>query len=99
MNKDKEIILIKGHRHSIINAINKYAIKLLLNLTSKNIFFKYAPVYLAFSLIQMAREKYLDKDLIKPKLFFDLVNAYGFTAGDYMKCYEEIKSELKFQKK
>ena len=97
MNKDKEIILIKGHRHSIINAINKNAIKLLLNLTSKNIFFKYAPVYLAFSLIQMAREKYLDKDLIKPKLFFDLVNAYGFTAGDYMKCYEEIKSELNLE--
>ena len=97
INKDKEIIIIKGHRHSIINAVNKHAIKLLLNLTSKNIFFKYSPVYLAFSLIQLAREKYLDKDLIKPKLFFDLVNAYGFTPGDYIKCYEEIKSEINLE--
>ena len=97
LNYDKEIILIKGHRHSVINAINKYALKLLLNLTSKNVFFKYSPAYLAFSLIQMAREKYLEKDLIKPKLFFDLVSIYGFIPGDYMKCYVEIKSELNLE--
>ena len=94
INKDNEIVLIKGHRHSVINAINKYAIKLILNLTNKNIFFKYAPMYMAFSLIQLAREKYLDKDLIKQKLFYDLVNIYGITPGDYIKCYGEIKVEM-----
>ena len=94
INKDNEIVLIKGHRHSVINAINKYAINLLLNLTNKNIFFKYAPMYMAFSLIQLAREKYLDKDLIKPKLFYDLVNIYGIIPGDYIKCYGEIKAEM-----
>ena len=94
IDKDKEIILIKGHRHSVLNAINKYCIKLLLSLTIKNMFFKYAPMYIAFSLIQISREKYLDKALIKSKLFFELVNIYGITPGDYMKCYEEIKEEI-----
>ena len=78
----------------MVNAINKYAIKLLLDLTNKNIFLKYAPMYMAFSLIQIAREKYLDKELIKPKLFYDLVNIYGITPGDYIKCYGEIKIEI-----
>ena len=92
INKDNEIIVINGHRHSLVNHINRYAIKLLLNLTSNNIFFKYAPMHLAFCLIQLAREKFLDKNLINHKLFFDLVNLYGITPGDYIKCYDEIKS-------
>ena len=98
INKDNEIIVINGHRHSLVNHINRYAIKLLLNLTSNNIFFKYAPMYLAFCLIQLAREKFLDKNLINHKLFFDLVNLYGITPGDYIKCYEEIKSEINLEK-
>ena len=94
INKDNEIILIKGHRHSLINTINKYVIKLLLNLTAKSIFFKYAPMYMAFSLIQIAREKYLDKKLIKNQLFINLVNIYGVNYDDYQKCYEDIKNEI-----
>jgi hypothetical protein len=70
----------------------------MLNLTSNNIFFKYAPMHLAFCLIQLAREKFLDKNLINHKLFFDLVNLYGITPGDYIKCYEEIKSEINLEK-
>ena len=94
IDKDNEMILIKGHRHYITNAINKYVLKLLLDITSKNFFFKYAPMYLAFSLIRIAREKYLDKNMIKPKLFKLLVKAYGINHKDFKSCYNEIKSEM-----
>ena len=94
INEKNEKILIKGHRHSIINVINKYIIKLFLNLTSKNIFFKYAPMYTAFSLIQIAREKFLDKNMIKKNLFLKLINLYGIKPDDYKKCYLEIKDEI-----
>jgi hypothetical protein len=78
----------------VINAINKYAIKLLLDLTSKCIFFKYAPMYTAISLIQIAREKYINKAMIKPKLFYNLIKIYGINPNDYTRCYEEIKREI-----
>ena len=94
INKDNEVILIRGHRHSVINAINKYAIKLLLDLTSKCVFFKYAPMYTAISLIQIAREKYINKAMIKPKLFYNLIKIYGINPNDYTRCYEEIKREI-----
>ena len=94
IDKDNEMILIKGHRHYITNAINKYVLKLLLDITSKYLFFKYAPMYLAFSLIRIAREKYLDKNMIKPKLFKLLVKAYGINHKDFKSCYNEIKSEM-----
>ena len=94
LNSANEVILIKGHRHSLVNTINKYTIKLLLNLTSKSLFFKYCPMYIAMSLIQIAREKYIDKNLIKEKLFFKLINLYGVKYEDYKKCYEEILSEI-----
>ena len=95
IDKDNEIIIISGHRHLLINSINKYIIKMILNLTGKSIFFKYAPMYLAFSLIQISREKFLDKTTIKPKLFFNLVNAYGINPDDYKECYEEVVKEIK----
>ena len=94
LNNANEVILIKGHRHSLLNTINKYTIKLLLNLTSKSLFFKYCPMYIAMSLIQIAREKYIDKNLIKEKLFFKLINLYGVQFEDYKKCYEEILSDI-----
>ena len=90
-----EIIIIKGHRHSLVNTINKYAVKLLLNLTTKDIFFKYSPMYLAFSIIQIAREKYIQKNMIKPKLFFKLLSLYDVNFDDYKECYEEINSIVK----
>jgi len=78
-----------------LNTINKYAIKLLLHLTNKNLFFKYSPMHIAMSLIQITREKFIDKTLIKPKLFSKLINLYGVNQKDYEKCYEEIKSDIK----
>lgn len=91
VNKNNSIILIKGHRHSILNAINKSIMRMLLSITVKNIFIKYSPMYISFSLIQIGREKYLDKNCIKPKLFECLINLYGINFNDYKKCYKEIK--------
>ena len=95
INKNNEIILIRGHRHSLLNVINKQIIRLLLDITSKNIFYKYAPMYIAFSLIQIARKKYLNKTMIKPELFINLVKIYGVNPDDYKQCYEEINEEIK----
>ena len=36
VDDNNEIIIVKGHRHSLVNTVKKYAIKLLLNLTAKN---------------------------------------------------------------
>ena len=89
-----EIIMIKGHRHSLLNAINKFAVKLLLNITPKEFFFKYCPMYMAFSLVLISREKYLKKNMIKPKLFLKIIELYGIHFDDFKNCYEEIKSEI-----
>ena len=95
VDNSNEVIVIKGHRHSLVNTVNKYTVKLLLSITPKDLFFKYCPMYLAFSLIQIAREKYLQKNMIKPKLFLKLISLYGISFDDYKNCYEEIKSEIK----
>ena len=94
VNKNNSILLINGHRHSMVNIITKSAFKMLINITIKNIFIKYSPMYIAFSLIQIAREKYLDKSLIRPELFNNLINLYGVKFNDYKKCYQEIKEEI-----
>ena len=98
INKNNSIILINGHRHSLINTISKYALKMLLNITVKDIFIKYSPMYIAFSLIQISREKYLDKNYINSKLFNKLINLYGVVFNDYRKCYKELKAEIEEKK-
>ena len=95
IDSNNEVIMIKGHRHSLVNTINKYAVKLLLNLTNKSVFFKYSPMHVAISLIQITREKYINKTMIKKNLFINLINLYGIKPNDYQKCYEEIKAEIK----
>ena len=94
IENNNEIILIKGHRHSIIKAIQKYSLKLLFMLTIKHILIKYAPMYIAISLIQISREKYIENKMIKPELFFKLIDLYGINYTDYQKCYEEILAEI-----
>ena len=95
VNNNNEVIVIRGHRHSLVNTINKYALKLLINLTNRIIFFKYSPMHVAISLIQITREKYINKAMIKQNLFLNLINLYGIKFDDYKKCYEEIKAEIK----
>ena len=73
VDSTNEVIVINGHRHSLVNTIYKYAIKLLLNITPKDFFFKYSPMHLAFSIIQISREKYIQKNRIKSKLFLKFI--------------------------
>ena len=93
INKNNEIILIKGHSVSVINAIYKYIMKLLLKVTTKNVFIKYSPMYIAFSLIQISREKFLEKDYINKDLYNSLLNLYDVNFKDYKYCYQELKKE------
>ena len=99
INDSNEIIIINGHRHTLVNTVNKYSMSLLLQLTSSNIFFKYSPMYMAFSIIQLAREKYIDNSMIKTKLFHKLIDLYGVNYSDFKECYEEIKSEINLENK
>jgi len=87
--------LVNGHRHTIVNSINKCALKMLLNLTLKNIFMKFSPMQIAFGVVQIAREKFLDPNLINNNLYNKLINLYGINFDEYKKCYEEIKSQTK----
>ena len=41
VDSSNEVIIINGHRHSIINSVNKYEMKLLLNITLKEIFLNF----------------------------------------------------------
>ena len=95
IDKSKSIVLINGHRHSFVNVINKYSMKVLLFITTKDIFVKFSPIYIAFSLIQISREKYLDQNLINNELYHNLINLYDVNFSDYEKCYNEIKIEIK----
>ena len=88
------IIFVNGHRHSIVNSINKCALKMLLNLTLKDIFIKFSPMQIAFSVVQIAREKFLDPNLINNNLYKKLINLYGINFDEYKKSYEEIKSQI-----
>ena len=95
IDKSKSIILINGHRHSLVTVINKYTMKILLYITTKDLFVKFSPIYIAFSLIQISREKYLETNLINNELYHNLINLYGVNFSDYEKCYNEIKIEIK----
>ena len=37
----------------------------------------------------------MDESLIKPNLFFKLIDLYGFHFDEYEDCYKEIKEEIK----
>ena len=91
IDERNNIILINGHRYSVTTALNKFALKMLLNLTKENIFIKYSPLNIAFSIVQISREKILNYNLINTYLFNKLINLYGINFYEYKKCYEEIK--------
>ena len=77
-----------------INDMNTYAFKLLVNITPKNIFFKYSPLYNAVSIIQICREDKLDKSKMNNALFDKLLDLYDISFKDYENCYNEIKYSL-----
>ena len=95
INDTNEIIVIKGHRHTLLNTINKYCLKLLSTYLTKDFYLKYPPLYLALSIIQIAREKYINKNMIKSNLFYQLLEIYDISSDNFKRHYEEIKSEIK----
>ena len=75
--------------------IYTYTQKLLTNLTSKIYFCKYSSIQIAFSIIQLSREKYLNKDMkLSEKIFNLLLNLYEINFSDYEECYNLIKRDM-----
>ena len=77
-----------------IENIFNYSQKILTIITSKIFFCKYTSVEIAFSIIQLSREKYLPKNTKNEKLYNLLISLYGIELYDYEECYNEIKKEL-----
>ena len=98
INNSQHSILVNGKKIINVSSINKYIMKMLLNITVKNIYIKFSPQYIAFSLLLIARDKYLDKNLAKPKLFEELIGLYGVKLEDFKKCYTELKEEIEEKK-
>ena len=78
-----------------VEDIYGYTQKLLTNLTSKIFFCKYSSIQIAFSIIQISREKYLCKDLkLSEKIFNLLLDLYEISFSDYKECYNLIKNDI-----
>ena len=87
---EEEIIDING-----IEKIFIYSQKLLTAITSKIYFCRYSSVQIAFSVIQLSREKYDNINIkISKKLFDLLLGLYGIEYSDYEECYKIIKLDL-----
>ena len=72
-----------------------YTQKLLTIVTSKIYFCKYTSMQIAFSIIQLSREKYLKKNQeISEHLYKLLISLYGVELSDYEECYNIIKHDL-----
>ena len=82
-----------------INGLDKifnYTQKLLTLITSKFYFCRYSSIQLAFSIIQLSREKYANNNLqLSEKLYNLLLLLYGIEFSDYEECYNIIKMDLK----
>ena len=78
-----------------IGDIYIYTQKLLTVITSKSYFYKYTSAQIAFSLIQLSREKYLSHNVeLSNKLYKLLISIYGIELSDYEECYKVIKNDL-----
>ena len=78
-----------------IGDIYIYTQKLLTVITSKSYFYKYTSAQIAFSLIQLSREKYLSHNFeLSNKLYKLLISIYGIELSDYEECYMVIKNDL-----
>ena len=81
-----------------INEIQVYTYKLLIIITPKNIFIKYSPLYMAISIIQIAREDKIEENKINNELFQNLIKLYNIQFEEYKDCYREIKAIIKKEK-
>ena len=78
-----------------IGEIYIYTQKLLTVITSKSYFYKYTSAQIAFSLIQLSREKYLSHNgESSKKLYKLLISIYGIEFSDYEECYNIIKNDI-----
>jgi len=83
---------ISNKPSNIINNIYNYIKKCLALITAKPFFFQYNPFKIAFSLIQIGREKYIGDD--DGKYFKFIKDLYKVKFSDYENCYKEIKNEI-----
>ena len=83
---------ISNKPSNIINNIYNYIKKCLALITAKSFFFQYNPFKIAFSLIQIGREKYIGED--DGKYFKFIKDLYKVKFSDYENCYKEIKNEI-----
>ena len=81
-----------------INEIEKiftYSQKILTTITSKFYFCRYSTMQIAFSIIHLSREKYINKNNeLSEKLYKLLILLYGVEFSDYEECYNIIKIDL-----
>ena len=81
-----------------INEIQTYTYRLLIIITPKNIFIKYSPLYMAISVIQIAREDKIEENKINNELFQKLLTLYNIHFEEYKDCYREIKAIVNEEK-
>ena len=80
-----------------INELEKiftYSQKILTLITSKFYFCRYSSMQIAFSIIQLSREKYINKEFELSELYKKLILLYGVEFSDYEECYNIIKMDL-----
>ena len=76
----------------ILDKIFLYTQKILTVITSKTYFCKYTSMQVAFSIIHLSREKYINKNRkLSDNLYKSLISLYGVEFSDYEQCYKEIK--------
>ena len=72
-----------------------YSQKILTLITSKIYFCRYSSMQIAFSIIHLSREKYINKDFdLSEQLYNFLISLYGVEFSDYEECYNIIKKDL-----
>ena len=87
---DKEI-----NNSRLLGNIYIYTQKLLTSITSKMFFFKFTPIQIALSIIQISRERYLiNTKKLSYKLFEAYLKIFNLNYKDIEDCYNTIKKEL-----
>ena len=78
-----------------LEEINMYTQKLLTIITSKIYFCRYSSMQIAFTIVHLSREKFLNKNLkLSEKLYKILLSLYDIEFSDYEECYNEIKKDI-----
>ena len=79
----------------ILDKIFLYTQKVLTVITSKKYFCKYTSMQMAFSIIHLSREKYINTNKkLSDILYKELIALYGVEFSDYEQCYKEIKKGI-----